>query len=336
VVLFAGVQLALSVFMDTWQPAWRDPEYAYKKERLLARLAEAPGRPLVLVVGSSRAALGFRPEFLSGGPAAGAAPPLVFNFGLTGAGPLMELLCLRRLLADGVRPDAVVLEVLPALLHQEGDDTEESRLNINRLGWSDLAVLRRYWSRPWLLYRHWCRSRLVPCFSHRFTIRNRCAGGFAREDHRQAGWHNLDAYGWASYPRAAVSPEQYRRGVELARGDYGPRFEHFRITDVPDRALREALDVCRRRGIRALLVLMPESREFQDWYRPVRPQIDAYLDGLSREYGARRVDARDWVPDRFFGDGHHLLPEGAARFTREFARRVGAWLDGDHLVRAHR
>ena len=40
----------------------RDPEYGRRANRLRARVAEHPGRPLVLVVGSSRTAMGVCPS----------------------------------------------------------------------------------------------------------------------------------------------------------------------------------------------------------------------------------------------------------------------------------
>ena len=43
---------------------------------------------------------------------------MLFNFGMVGAGPLVELVVLRRLLAEGVRPDLLLVEVLPPLFNR--------------------------------------------------------------------------------------------------------------------------------------------------------------------------------------------------------------------------
>src|SRR5262249_7123958 len=145
VALFAGLQLALAGVMEKWRPEWRDPEYGCKLARLQARQAEAPGRPLVVVLGSSRAALGFRPDAVAA--EAVGERPVVFNFAIAGAGPLTELLQLRRLLAAGVRPDWLVIEVMPPLLHQEWPWVEENLIHVERLAWADLRLLRRHWSR---------------------------------------------------------------------------------------------------------------------------------------------------------------------------------------------
>src|SRR5262245_57394681 len=100
----------------------RDPQYACKADKL-ARLLDRPGpRPFtVVMLGSSRTAFGLDAGRLErpcadGGARPPVGPLLVFNFGIPGAGPLTELLTLRRLLAGGTRPDHVLIEVLPPLL----------------------------------------------------------------------------------------------------------------------------------------------------------------------------------------------------------------------------
>jgi hypothetical protein len=36
------------------------------------------------------------------------------------------------------------------------------------------------------------------------------------------------------------------------------------------------------------------------------------------DYGLPVIDAREWMGEEDFIDGHHLLPDGAAAFTRRF------------------
>src|SRR5438128_3769067 len=100
---FALCQLLLAVVIDTGLPAIRDPEFESRLERLRARQAEMPGRPLVLVIGSSRTGYGLDARRLSEANEGSGA--LVFNFGISGSGPLFQLVSLRRLLDAGVRPE---------------------------------------------------------------------------------------------------------------------------------------------------------------------------------------------------------------------------------------
>src|SRR5579871_5857044 len=52
-VLFAGTQAGLAVLVSHVHPELRDPEYGSLARSLEARLAESPGSPLVLILGSS-------------------------------------------------------------------------------------------------------------------------------------------------------------------------------------------------------------------------------------------------------------------------------------------
>jgi hypothetical protein len=323
VVFFACFQLSLDFLMDRWQPELRDPEYGYKLLQLRERLAAEPGRSLTVVVGSSRAALGFRPDVIPACWPGSSSPPLVFNLALTGSGPILELLCLHRLLAVGIRPQRVIVEVLAPLLHQEEGWGEINWLNINRLGWDDFRLMRRYTDQPGFLTRRWCRSRLTPCFSHRFAVMSRYAAGWLPWDSRQDGWCGMDLSGWVSAVPAAVNAAEYRRGLEFARKQYAPALEHYRITEKPDRALRELLALCREERIAVVLMLMPEGGDFRSWYTPdARSQIDRYVAELSQHFDAHLVDARTWLADSAFWDGHHLLANGAVAFTERFTREA--------------
>ena len=143
----------------------RDPEYAAQASRLRARRAEAPDRPLVLVLGSSRVQQGLRAGPAAPGP--DGRPVLVFNFGLSGAGAYLDALCLRRLFAEGVRPDLLVLEVLPPTLNQPGPHpVEENWLDAGRLRDAERDFLDRYHSDPGRTLRQWLKGR-VPCVWHR-------------------------------------------------------------------------------------------------------------------------------------------------------------------------
>jgi hypothetical protein len=302
----------------------RDPEFAYKTAALRARLTQEPGRPLVVVLGSSRAAMGFRPDALALCRTPDGQPPVVFNYAFTGAGPVLELVCLQRLLRAGVRPDWLIVEVHPALLHRDAAFSEEFWTNAARLGWKDLRLLRRYSDRPRAQLWNWLESRLVPAAVQRFAILSRLAPNWLPwGDQRQDCWLQMDRSGWLPYGKQAVNEAEYRKGVAFALHQYHDCFPNYRVGPSSDRALRELLGRCQREGIGVLLLTMPEGEEFQGWFPPrAKEEIRGYLTGLSRDYGVRWVDARDWVGRECFFDGHHLLPDGAAVFTARFGRDV--------------
>src|SRR5436309_15719018 len=62
---FAALQAGYLLLVQLWRPDLRDPEYGYKRDCLLACVRAEPERPLVLVLGSSRTEMGFRPDVLS-------------------------------------------------------------------------------------------------------------------------------------------------------------------------------------------------------------------------------------------------------------------------------
>lgn len=321
-VFFACSQLALAVIMDRRHAVLRYPEYGRKLAALRARLAKQPGRPLLLALGSSRTETALRPQALLRCRPQASERPVVFNFGLIQADPLMELLCLRQLLAEGIRPTWLVIEVTPPFLDQSPAFVQERwRNTIARMGWNDLWVLRRYQCRLRHLLVPWSLSRLTPCFSHRRNLLNRYAPDWLPPQARpDAG--RTDKGGWFALSDT-LSEVSRRQALEQTRREYAPSLAHFHVSPLPDQALRELLAVCRKEGIRALLVLMPESTEFRSWYpQETRAELQSYLARLTRTYGVPLIDARTWVPDTGFLDGHHLLVTGAATFSERLGHEV--------------
>jgi hypothetical protein len=321
---FACSQLLLDILMDRRHAEIRFPEYGGKLAALRARLAERPGHPLVLALGSSRTLTDFRPEVIRRRlPLTAGEWPVLFNFGLIQADPVMELLCLRQLLAEGIRPAWLVLEVTPPFLDQAQSFVETRwRNTISRMGWDDLWVLRRYHCRLRRLLVPWFLSRLTPCFSQRMNLLDLYAPDWLPPQARQHGWQRLDRDGWFAFS-GPVSQDRYRQAVEETRRHYAPPLNCFHIAPLPDQALREILAACRDEGIHAILLLLPESTEFRSWYPPaVRAELDAYLSRLNREYGVPLVDGRTWVPDTGFLDGHHLLADGAIAFSERLGHEV--------------
>jgi hypothetical protein len=333
-LFFVAAQLGLAVAMEQWRPELRDLEYGAKRTRLQARLAENPGRPLLLLLGSSRANLGIHPGALPplpavrpprGGPP---AEPLVFNASLMGAGPLIELLCLRRLLDEGFRPDWVILECWPANWDQGGDNSEFPRLVVSRLSSADVRLLRRYHPQPADLCREWCLARATPWSSSRFALLMQYArDSLPKEKHRDDMWQHIDPWGWLPY-QGSADPKDIAVRLTRTRDQFAPLLHDFRITPTTDRAWHDLLALCRQEGIAATLLYMPESKVFGSWYPPaVRAETDRYLRRLSRECRVSLVDARDWCPDEDFADGFHLLPPAADRFSERLGREglPGVW-----------
>lgn len=317
-VFFCVFQVLLDAVLERRRPELRDPDYGCKLSQLRQRLAENPGRPLALVLGSSRTLNGLRPEIL---PDSGTGP-LVFNYGLAGSSPLYELLHLQRLLKEGIRPRWVLVEVLPPLLLWQ-DAADDARIP-ERQAWCDLLLLRRYSAQPSRLYARWAEARLTPWYAYRFCLLNEYAFAWLpTESRKNFFWTGLDRLGWNCPGKTTYSAEEHRRAVELTHEIWGKHLETAHVAPAADRALRELLALCRQQGIETAVFVMPEAAEFRGWYPPLtRAEIDAYFARLSAECAVPVVDARGWIEDADFSDGHHLLPDGAAKFTQRFHREA--------------
>jgi len=306
------------------RPELVDVEFGRKLADLQAAVSKQPERPLVLMLGSSRVATGFRPDALVGGVSKGQNDPLAFNFAQVGSGPEIAHLTLQRLLNSGVKPSWVLLEFWPPTwgavrsLHEFRDQVE-----IGALHWNEVRLLAHYVARPKYLYRQWYLSLLVPTFAHRDQL----VGGLTptlalKSPEPDRRCLNLDALGWWS-PKQTVEEDERLELIAQYEKTYQQRLQRFAIAKVPDRALRAMISLCQSQEIRVSVVVLPEGRSFQSLYPDsAMAEIRQYLTTIARETGVQVVDARDWVGEDGFMDGHHLLPTGAAIFTQRLGREI--------------
>jgi hypothetical protein len=319
-VVFLLAQLAFDVGMDGWYPELHDPEYQVHLSALRTRMTESPDRPLLLLIGSSRTEMCFRPEVLPPIHTAAGETILPFNFSHLGGGPAMNVLTLTRLLRLGIRPRWLVVEVLLPCLSNEGYSVPMSNAAA-----ADLGVLVRY-APPWKVYSIFARGRLAPWYKHRLLLLRRWAPDWVPADVLlEEDAVTIDPLGgdhdWQL--KESMEPEKIRRLTEHARAGYYPALQRYHIKDRSARAVRDLLDLCRRERIQTILMLAPEATEFRRWYAASAPaEIDQFLAGLRQEYGVQLVDARDWLPDDRFIDTHHVLMRGADEFTLQLGRDV--------------
>lgn len=248
--------------------------------------------------------------------------PLVFNMSLAGGTPLCELLLLKRVLAAGIHPRWVVIEVLPPSLNSEDKIlASPDPVTPSRIRWSDLDVLDRHAPKSsWHRYRKWLATCLVPCFSNRYCLLSRYAASWLEpaKTTQVIFWRTcLTPCGWLPYPVKVVTPELRKRWLQRTRDEYTDMLANFRVAPEADRLFREMLQTCRHEGIQVIgLLRMPEGTEFKRLYSPEATQcIDSYLHDLCRQEHTELIDASNWLDDDCFADGHHLLPPGAKRFT---------------------
>jgi hypothetical protein len=339
--LFACSQLVLAVYLYRRHPELKDPVYGSRILSLRKRLAEQPGRPLVLILGSSRAMNSIAPAAIPPFSDSSGQAPLVYNFAISGSGPVRMQMTFRRLLADGVRPDRLLVETWPPLWPQHGSFDERDSLDQDDLRWTDVPTLVRYLPNQGEILSRVARNSLTPliCYRSRLLyvaaqslLPRHQAWQIANEMHN---WHSFDDTGWLPALNIPVTPEEKRREVERGQVMAKPLLNPLRIHPSSEGALRDLLHDCKSRGIQVALMLLPEHSACRRWYSPQSHElVRAYLGSVSRDYRIPVFDLRDWMSDDAFADFCHMAPQAAAPFSERFGREVlQPWLEGQPLRR---
>jgi hypothetical protein len=321
---FVAGQVALAAYLYRYHPEVIDPDHNARLQRLQARHAEAPDKPLILILGSSRAANGFRPDLIA---SAADHEMVVFNFASLGCGPVREWLTLRRLLTCGVKPQLLLVETWPLFWPQTGFFSEEPFLLVTDVYASDLGILGSLYGKRWEALSKLFQERVTPAIHYRAHALHAAAHWLLPRDGcpelllGHLGYKGLDDHGWLpgfSGPgvQAAAQAEHDARIAQ-------PILGHFAIDPHTDRAIRGLLADCRTHGVPIAFVFLPESSPLRTWYPPwVRAAVADYLSHLEHDFGAPVFDLRESVPDDGFADYCHLSPHGAEVFTVRFDREV--------------
>lgn len=314
--LLAGALVALAASgglsaLGEVSPAVRDPAYADLEQRLAA--VERTDPVPVVFLGTSRVHSGFD-----------AGRTGAFAFGVPGTGPVAHNVYLRRLLGAGHRPRLLLVEVLPALMADLGPEPlEAGMIDGARFTRAEVDVLSGYGLPSDRLLAEWRGARTVPWLGLRFQVLGRVAPwalpGHRRHDAGRTG----DARGWHPIPEGVLTPALVAAGRARARREYGDVLRTLAPGGPAERALRDAVGLARSNGVPVRLVVMPEA----SWFRDLMPtgvgaRFDRWLAALAREEGCPVTDARGWVADTGFADGHHLLPGGAAVLSDRLAAEV--------------
>ena len=326
IACFAVLQFGLAAAIELWLPQLRDPLYGDKLNQLKSQLAAAPAdAPLVVMLGSSRAIHGLDAGRFERELARRQGHPVAaYNFGLPGAGPFTELVCLERLLAEGIRPDLALVEVLPPMLAGQTPSFDLGQYPADRLWRRELPLVERYTKAIFpeqQLASDWRRGWCAPFYSHRFAIMRAVCPAFVPPEGRGHLFAEFDAHGWNVMPAEVRTSQRYQSALETARREYASLLANFKLGGASCQALREMLTICRREGIATALVLMPEGEDFRSWYpQAADNEINSFLADLGRQFSIPVIDGRRWVEDANFLDSHHLLAPGAERFSHSLAQ----------------
>ncbi len=319
---FVAATLGFSFLLETTAHKIRDPEHGYRLAGVRELQRTHADRPLIAFMGSSRTQNAIAPEAMAFPDQPGA--PLVYNYGLTGAQPFHFPMIARRLTDSGVSPSALVVELFPAILG--ADDPAKTRFAHSSAGLTltDLRRLSSVTDRT-ILPVVWVESRLNPWYSFRLVLMSHANEDWLPWESRVSGvWRFLDSRGFYPYPGNpdAIASRRAAR-LEVTHRTHVGLVANLRVSELTLRSYRQLVADCRARGIPVAFYLSPESPTFRSWYTPQsRETLRAFCRCLSEELGCRVFEAPDLVEDDF-ADGHHMLPTGAAKYSR--------WLAEAHL-----
>ncbi len=328
-VLWAGSLFLLCYFLVAY---WvekgptkaRDPEFAAKFERLQSRLREHPDQPLVLMLGSSRTLL-----MLDAGSMHfdwDGRTAQLFNFGMKGSGPMLELLTLERLLKSGVRPDLLLLEVFPALYNRPLDRSlEEIWFQEGRLRHAEMTELRPFHSDRRRIWRRWLRFRLQPWGGVERTLEDYLDPlGPDHPDHRgDYDMSVIDPFGYEPHFKGGITDGQREHYKEIAKTQYHPAMGAYQPATNAFAALDAILDTCKQNNLPVVMVMMPEGPFFRSFYPSgMQEGLLARFASVSKDRSVLLVNARDWLTEPELYDSHHAMPSGAAHFSRRLEHDV--------------
>ena len=319
---FLALQAGFNIALETRLEGMRDPEYVTRIQLLRQAIKSDPQRPAVVAFGSSRVLLGLRPELISNDVSRPDSQPFLFNFSHTGYGPTHNYVVMKHLLRDGIRPRGVVLELAPMQLAQ--DVCQQDYLDFLHLSQNDLANYVLFRDTPSQVYREWLGPRVLPWYSFRFNVLDRCLPTWVppKSIAEKEGWKALGDYGWL--PALGSIHEPSSKALGNARKSYETVLQDFRLAPINKKAVQLIIDLCKKEKIPLAVLLTPEGPTFRSWYSSqANDVVHAFLDELRKDNAVQVFDARSWFDtEDYFWDSHHLLPEGAAEFTKRFAREV--------------
>jgi hypothetical protein len=322
VVAFAAVTLALAVAAETVKPEWRDPEYGHRLRAAKRWQRERPDRPLVAVLGSSRAQMDVSPAAMDFPDQPGS--PLVYNFGYRRADPILVWLQLARLLDDGVRPRAVLVMLSDDEIRSAQPPDEVVRLWESRFSIADLRRLEPYADEP-DAFRQRGGTRRNPWVARRPALVTELPDGWRVGDLIHTGaWERMDRHGFSPFPMKIITPVTRAAVMDSLRQFHAALVDTELPPPISVRVYQDLIARCRTAGIAVAACWAPDSPSGRAVYTSQASATrEARARVLAAAIGVPVFPAPDELTDDDFADGYHLCASGARKYSR--------WLAEAHL-----
>lgn len=312
-ISFALLCLATELWLPQRAEAFRDRGYSVRRDQLKQRLAELraedPSTPLVVMLGSSRVHGGLDGRLAEAQLQQRLGRKVCLaNFGTPAGAPTNSMIVLGRLLRDGLVPDLLLVEAMPAHLHRnhpyEPGATPMLPADYDWLAQHGFPMEHEPQSTGPAIWAY--RTDLLKAYFPKILPRVTATDWLRRTD----AWGAM----LATKPVTDEDRARLRRGAEET---IGPNLRTFELGDKSVDLLRAIVKECHSRNIPTTIVLMPEGPEFKRWYRPhAREEVLSAIEGLAEETGSNFVSSWDWLDELSFYDSHHMVASGAAVFTK--------------------
>jgi hypothetical protein len=119
-----------------------------------------------------------------------------------------------------------------------------------------------------------------------------------------------------------MPPEEVERLTRQTLESYESALTQPRIAPGALQATRDAIRLAQREQIAVILVLPPEGSVLRNRAPAAAERHAGALRALAADMGVSLIDARTWIDDNAFFDGHHAFRRGAEQYTQRFAREA--------------
>lgn len=325
VVTFFAVQIIAGLVLDYALPQITWPQLYDMLDQLRAQ----PRTPDVIILGSSRFECIVDAAEIAGEvrTLTGTSDIRVFNATLSGSDHVAMEHTFQKILAQGVEPRMLVIEISYLTLVPTNYST---RVNVHHFQtWADLPS-----TLPDVIHVNGLNkvalSRFAPLYLHRYEILKQTRGALGLLPAPPESTRGCDRERTPMSDREFAEAFQRRpltkdeaRAAALGCDAIGREIRDYAPTGSNRKALERILTDCRGRGIGVFLVGAPLSSSGRDQFpESVKRQYAQTIRELEADFDVKYFNLDACLPDHLFRDFHHAVPPSHICFGRLVARQA--------------
>lgn len=335
-LLFAAMESAVRILLTFAHPP-RGPSYEFDRKLIVARYPAEANRELLLVTGTSLASTGIYSDLLGARLRKSGRNVAIRNIACSGIWPEDQLFLLKQSIATGLKPRAVICDLVPVAINADGPFT---RLHSPAFQESFVGKTE---ANPDKFQA--CLNRTFYLYSYRAYLKQQLASVFERIFTPQK-FFNIDI---PTTPRSEASSLGWLPSVNVSDDDsirnaFRKPARIKQIQDIPRKHgakpvyewVGKITDYCKSENIPVVFVWLPVHPVANEYYQKhlglsLTECRDTFAEAV-REGDAAFLDLHDLDHDpAHFTDFEHLNSAGTVATTEELARiwtASPAWREG--------